>query len=110
MPCVARGARRSAERLPFSISRLQDWRERRAAVTALRGADEAATGAQAASLTRSHAPLHLVRWKSYSWRRRLQGCAQDTEHRPARADSGSQGATGVCPKGELQAATAQAPR
>lgn len=74
-------------------------RAERAAVTAQRGAEGSAIGAQAASLTHSQAPLHLVRWKSYSWRRRLQGCALDAEHKPARADSGSQGATSDGPKG-----------
>lgn len=92
---AAREPCRPAELLPFCISRLQDWRERTAAVSV----QAAATSAQADSRTHSHAPLHLVRWKSYSWRRRLQGCAQDTEHKPALADSRSQGATGVRPKG-----------
>lgn len=72
-PGLAQEARRPAQPLPFYISRLQDSRARMAAVTAQTGVEEAAIGAQASSLTRSQVPLHLVRWKTDSWRRRLQG-------------------------------------
>lgn len=108
-PGSAQGARRSSWTMPLSISRLQNRRARRAAVTAQRGADEAATGAQAASLTPSQAPLHLVRWKSDSWRSRLQGVQRTLKtNRLALTDQVKvrKAAYGH----RLQATTAQAPR
>lgn len=94
-PRPAQGARRSAKSLPLCISRLPDGRTPRAAITARRGADEAALVRRP-----SASPAPRPHFTSYVGSQAhgavaCKACAQDTEPKPASADRPSQGAKGV---------------
>lgn len=94
-PRWARGARRSAKSVPLCISRLPDRRTPRAAITAGRGADEAALGRRPPA-----SPAPGPHFTSYVGSQAhgavaCKPCAQDTEPKPASADRSRPGAKGV---------------